>query len=83
MKGETRPPLDSPGGTAGPCGFAVSVDRDAAQIVLRGRPTGAGGGASLTPAPGVELVFDRVGRWLSCVIVEASEPGAVQRPREP
>lgn len=58
-------------------GFAVSVDRDAAQITLRGRPTGAGGGASLTPAPGVELVFDRVGGWLSCVIVEASEPGAV------
>ncbi len=77
MKGETRPPLDSPGGAAGPCGFAVSVDRDAAQIMLRGRPTGAGGGASLTPAPGVELVFDRVGGWLSCVIVEASEPGAV------
>lgn len=75
MKGGTRHPLDSPGSTADPCGFAVSVDRDAAQITLRGRPTGAGGGARLTPAPGVELVFDRVEGWLSCVIVEADEPG--------
>ena len=75
MKGGTRHPLDSPGSTAGPCGFAVSVDRDAAQITLRGRPTGAGGGARLTPAPGVELVFDRAEGWLSCVIVEADEHG--------
>ena len=77
MKRGKRHPLDSPGSTAGPCGFAVSVDRDAAQITLRGRPTGAGGGASLTPAPGVELVFDRVEGWLSCVFVEggAVEPG--------
>jgi hypothetical protein len=53
----------------------VSVDRDAAQITLRRHPTGAGGGASLTPALGVEMVFDRIGGWLSCVVVEAGEPG--------
>ena len=75
MKGRTRPPPNSLGSTAGACRFAVSVDRDAAQIMLRGRPTGAGGGATLAPAPGVELVFDRVGGWLSCMIVEAGEPG--------
>lgn len=77
MKGPTRPPLHSPSGAAGSCGFAVSVDRDAAQITLRGRPTGAGGGASLTPALGVELVFDRVSGWLSRVIVAANQPGGV------
>lgn len=78
MKGRSQPPLDSPGNTAAPGGFVVSVDRNAAQITLRGRPTGAGGGASLTPAPGVELVFDRVDGWLSRMTVEAGEPcGAV------
>ena len=82
MKGGTRHPLDSPGNTADPCGFAVSVDGEAAQITLRERPTGAGGGASLTPAPGVELVFDRVEGWLSCVIVEAGEPGTAVAPGE-
>jgi hypothetical protein len=80
VKGGTRHPLDSPGNKADPCGFAVSVDWEAAQITLRGRPTGAGGGASLTPAPGVELVFDRVDGWLSCVIVEAGEPGTAVAP---
>lgn len=49
------------------------MDRNAAQITLRGRPTGAGGGASLTPVPGVELVFDRVDGELSRMTVEAGE----------
>jgi len=82
VKGGTQPPVDPPGSTADPCGFAVSVDREAAQIALRGRPTGAGGGASLRPAPGVELVFDRIDGWLSCVIVAAGEPGSAVAPGE-
>jgi len=58
-----------------PCGFAVSVDRALAQVTLRARPTGAAGGATITPRPGVELTFDRIGGWLSRVIVAAGHPG--------
>ena len=65
MNDRQRPPLD-PHDT---CTFAVLVDWDAAQITLEGPPAGPGGGASLTPVPGVELVFDRAGgrlyRWWS------------------
>jgi hypothetical protein len=68
-----RPPLGFPGDTAGPCGFAVAIDSDAARITLRGPATGAGGGAYLTPLPGVELAFDRVGGWLSGMTVAVSE----------
>ena len=73
MNGPTRPPLGFPGGVAGPRGFTVAVDRDAAQLALRGPATGAGGGAYLTPARGVELAFDRVGGWLSSMTVAVSE----------
>jgi len=40
-------------------------------------------GVSLTPGPGVELVFDRAGGRLSQVIVEAGEPGGPVVPGEP
>jgi hypothetical protein len=62
-------------GTTGLCGFAVSVDRALAQITLRGRPTGAAGGATIRPRPGVELAFDRTDGWLSRVVVAASQSG--------
>jgi hypothetical protein len=71
VKGQTRHSLGYCDDTAGPRGFTVAVDRDAAQITLRGRATGAGGGAYLTPVPGVELVFDRADGWLSGVTVAA------------
>jgi len=64
-------------GTTGLCGFAVSADRALAQITLRGRPTGAAGGATVTPRPGVELAFDRADGWLSRVIVAARQHGGV------
>ena len=67
MKDQQRPSLDHRT-------FAVSVDRDAAQLMLEGSPPGPGGGASLTYVPGVELVFDRAGGGLSQVVVEAGEP---------
>lgn len=64
-------------GTTGLCGFVVSADRTLAQITLRGRPTGAAGGATVTPQPGVELAFDRADGWLSRVIVAARQHGGV------
>ena len=73
MNGPTRPPLGFPGDTAGPCGFAVALDSDAALITLRGPATGAGGGAYLAPVPGVELAFDRADGWLSGMTVAVSE----------
>ena len=79
MNDQQRPPLD-PHDT---CTFAVLVDWDAAQITLEGPPAGPGGGASLSPVPGVELVFDRAGGCLSQVVVEAGEPFGPAVPGEP
>src|SRR5262245_64793340 len=73
-----RPPLDPDN-----CTFAVSVDWDAAQIMLEGPPARAGGEASLTPVPGVELVFDRASGRLSRVVIEAGEPFGPVVPGEP
>jgi hypothetical protein len=81
VKGRTRPSLGFPGDTARPCGFTVAVDRDAAQVTLRGPATGAGGGAYLTPVPGVELVFDRADGWMSGMTVtvrQVSDEAAVE-----
>ena len=79
MKDQQRPPLDNHDN----CTFAVSVDWDAAQITLEGPPAGPGGGASLIPVPGVELVFDRAEGHLSQVVVEAGEPFGPVVPGEP
>ena len=82
MKGQLRPPLDVHDIVANNCTFCVSVDWDAAQIMLQGLPTGAAGGASLVPAPGVEMLFDRADGHLSQVIVDAGEPGGSVVPGE-
>ena len=79
MKGQQRPPLDHHDN----CTFAVSVDWDAAQITLEGPPAGPGGGVSLIPLPGLELVFDRAEGHLSQVVVEAGEPFGPVVPGEP
>jgi hypothetical protein len=79
VKGQPRPPLRHHDHGA----FVVSVDRDAAQVTLEESPTGAAGGASLTPAPGVELVFDRADGRLAQVIVDAGEPGGPVVPGDP
>jgi hypothetical protein len=79
VKDRQRPPLDPHDN----CTFAVSVDWDAAQITLEGSPAGPGGGASLTPVAGVELVFDRAGGRLSQVVVAAGEPFGPVVPGEP
>jgi hypothetical protein len=73
VNGRPRLPPGFHSGRAGPRGFTVAVDRDAARVTLRGRSTGAGGGAYLTPVPGIELAFDRVGGWLSEVSAAAGQ----------
>ena len=75
MKDPARPAPGCPAGAAAPRGFAVAVDLAAAQVTVRGPATGAGGGAYLAPAPGVTLVFDRVGGWLSGMTVALSPVG--------
>jgi hypothetical protein len=77
VSGPARPPLGFHGDPAEPCEFAVAVDGDAARITLRWMVTGAAGGAYLTPAPGIELVFDRVGGWLSGMTVALREADGV------
>jgi hypothetical protein len=80
MKGPRRPPLDACDIEADDRVFTVSADWDAAQIMLRALPTGAGGGASLVPVPGVELVFDRASGWLSQLIVDVADRGGAAEP---
>lgn len=63
--------------------FAVSVNRDAAQIKLEGPSVGPGGAASLNPLPDLELIFDRTRGHLSEVVVEAGEPCGPVVPGEP
>jgi hypothetical protein len=77
-----RPPLDACDIKVGDCLFTVSADWHAAQIMLRGFPTGAGGGASLVPAPGVELVFDRADGQLSQLIVDVAGQGGQAEPSQ-
>ena len=80
MKGLRRLPLDASDTEADDCVFAVSADGEAAQITLRALPTGAGGGASLVPVPGVELVFDRVSGQLSQLIADVADQGDAAEP---
>jgi len=79
VKAPRRPPLDACDTEADRV-FTVSVDWDAAQIMLRALPTGAGGGASLVPVPGVELVFDRASGRLSQLLVGVADRGGVTEP---
>jgi hypothetical protein len=80
VKGQVWRPVGSRADASDANEFTVSVDREAAQIILRGAPTGPAGGASLTPVPGVELAFDRVGGWLSEAIVSIGQPGGPMEP---
>jgi hypothetical protein len=75
VNGRTQSPPGFSGETPESGGFTVAVDREAAQVTLCGRATGAAGSAYLTPAPGVELAFDRAGGWLSRVTVTVSQAG--------
>ena len=59
----------------GECAFFVSYDCGATQILLRGLPIGAAGGAGIAPIPGVELIFDRIDGRLAQVVVDIGEPG--------
>lgn len=54
--------------------FTVSYDADADQVELEGLPTGAAGGAALTPARNLELIFDRADGHLARVVIGAEEP---------
>jgi hypothetical protein len=73
VNGLRRHSLDARDTAADNCVFAVSADWDAAQLVLEGLPTGAGGGASLVAVPGVEMVFDRADGRLSRLIADLAE----------
>jgi hypothetical protein len=58
-----------------PCIFTLAADLDAAHVTVRGPATGAGGGAYLTPLPGVTLTFDRADGWLSQLGVKLGPDG--------
>ena len=52
-----------------------TYDSDTGQVVLKGLPTGAAGGAGLIPVPGIELTFDRADGRLAQVLVDTAQPG--------
>jgi hypothetical protein len=55
--------------------FTVSYDADTDQVELDGLPTGAAGGAALTPVRDLELIFDRADGHLARVVLGPEEPG--------
>lgn len=84
MTALTEPPLDRPesrqaGKTAAmkdECIVTLTWDKDVGQVTLEGLPEGPAGGASLSPAEGVELIFDCAGGQLARVFVAAGEAGS-------
>ena len=53
-----------------------SFERETGQVTLEGLPAGAAGEAFLTPAPGVDLAFDRVDGRLCRAVVDVAGAGA-------
>ena len=51
-----------------------SFERETSQVTLEGLPSGAAGEAFLTPAPGLDLAFDRVDGRLCRAVVDVAEP---------
>ncbi len=56
--------------------MTLTWDEDVSQVTLEGLPEGPAGGASLSPAEGVELIFDCAGGQLARVFVAAGEAGS-------
>lgn len=78
-----KPPFDpAPGRQAGQsaarketCVLTLTWDKDIGQVTLEGLPEDSAGGASLSVAAGVELIFDAAGGQLSRVLVTPRETG--------
>ena len=56
--------------------MTLTWDKDVGQVTLESLPEGPAGGASLSPAEGLELIFDCAGGQLSKVFVAAGEAGS-------
>ena len=56
--------------------MTLTWDKEVGQVTLEGLPEGPAGGASLSPAEGVELIFDCAGGQLARVFVAAGEAGS-------
>ena len=65
------------------CIVTVNWDEDVSQVTLEGLPEGPAGGASLSPADGVELIFDCADGQLARVFVAAGETGSPPAIGEP
>ena len=65
------------------CIVTVNWDEDVSQVTLEGLPEGPAGGASLSPADGVELIFDCADGQLARVFVAVGETGSPPAIGEP
>jgi hypothetical protein len=65
------------------CIVTLTLDKDVGQVTLESLPEGPAGGASLSPAEGLELIFDCAGGQLSKVFVAAGEAGSPPNIAEP
>ena len=63
--------------------MTLTWDEEVGQVTLEGLPEGPAGGASLSPAEGVELIFDCAGGQLARVFVAAGEGGSSPAIGEP
>ncbi|HEX9354375.1 MAG TPA: hypothetical protein VF933_11255, partial [Streptosporangiaceae bacterium] len=65
------------------CIVTLAWDEDVSQVALECLPEGPAGGASLSPADGVELIFDCADGQLARVFVAAGETGSPPAIGEP
>lgn len=63
--------------------FVVALDHDTGQLTMTGRPAGPAGGAILTPAPGLDLLFDRCSGRLCRLTIDLPDVGRRRHDHEP
>jgi hypothetical protein len=63
--------------------FVVALDHDAGQLRVTGPAAGPAGGAILTPAPGLDLLFDRCSGALCRLTIDLPDPGRGRRDHGP
>jgi hypothetical protein len=63
--------------------FVVALDHDAGLLMLTGTSAGPAGGAILTPAPGLDLLFDRRSGRLCRLTIDLPDADRGRRDHEP
>src|ERR1700758_5498648 len=63
--------------------FVFALAHDTGQLAMTGRSAGPAGGAILTPAPGLDLLFDRCSGRLCRLTIDLPDVGRRRHDHEP